>query len=199
MNKLGIKLGTAAAIATLITTVIAPATLADTTVHVNGNGSFSFNSVNVTNHSHKSVHQSNSTLVGTGVNVTSNTGGNNSSFNTGGSNTINTGVSVTSVGVSVEGGSNTAVDPLCGCQNTNTTVHVNNNGDNSFNAVSVSNSQSSHVSQSNETIVETDVHVDSNTGNNTSSFNTNGSSTVTTGGSSTGVSVNVTGSSNTQL
>src|SRR5258708_26471671 len=78
-----------------------------------------------------------------------------------------------------------------------TTVNITGNGAFSANHVHVHNSSNFNVTQSNDTLVATDVNTSSNTGDNTSDFNTNGKSKIKTGNATTNVDVLVTGSSNT--
>ena len=78
-----------------------------------------------------------------------------------------------------------------------TTVHISDNGALSTNMVKVKNWSSKSVSQSNSTVAFTTIHAKAKTGNNTSSFNTGGTSSIVTGDASNTVGVSVTGSTNT--
>lgn len=77
------------------------------------------------------------------------------------------------------------------------TVTIKNNGAWSFNHVKVKNKASKVVVQANETVVETGVKAKASTGGNSSSFNTGGTNTTTTGKASNTVGISVTGGTNT--
>lgn len=77
-----------------------------------------------------------------------------------------------------------------------TTVTIKDNGALSYNKVKVKNWSFKSVDQSNQTVVLTGVHAKAKTGNNDSSFNTGGTSTITTGNAKNTVGVSVTGSTN---
>ncbi len=77
------------------------------TTTISGNGAFSKNSVVLVNKNSKSTYQSNTTIANTNIVVGSNTGGNSSSFNVGGGSSITSGGTNSTVGVTVEGSSNT--------------------------------------------------------------------------------------------
>ena len=78
-----------------------------------------------------------------------------------------------------------------------TSVTISGNGALSHNGATVVNWSKSSVKQTNTTKVNTFVLSWSNTGGNSSSFNTGGSNTTTTGGAGTTVGIDVTGGSNT--
>lgn len=78
-----------------------------------------------------------------------------------------------------------------------TTVKIKNNGALSTNTVKVKNVSSKTVGQSNGTMVMTSVWAKSKTGGNSSSFNTGGTNTITTGNATNTVVVGVTGGTNT--
>lgn len=191
------KITSAAALAAMMASVVAPASFAATTVDITNNGAFSKNKVGVKNLSYKSVKQKNTTVVNTGVSAKAKTGGNSSSFNTGGTNTITTGDATNTVLVSVTGGSNENSGEDCGCPNPTTDVEISGNGAFSHNSVYVVNSSSSSVKQSNTTVVGTYVYTSASTGGNSSSFNTGGDSSIDTGDASNTVVVEVGGSTNT--
>lgn len=196
MTNLKAKLGSAIAIATIASSVMAPATFAATTTTINNNGPFSHNKVTVKTVKKTIVSQSNSSSIVTGIKVKSNTGGNTSSFNTGGSTSITTGDVTNTVAVSVGGSTNEASLPDCGCGSASTDSTISDNGSFSHNTISVTNKDVTVVSQSNSSSVTTGVYSSSDTGHNDASFNTNGSNDITTGNVDTTVTVDVTGSSN---
>jgi hypothetical protein len=196
MTNLKAKLGGALAIATAFSGVIAPAAFADTTVNISHNSSFSHNGVVVKNIKKTIVGQSNNSKVITGVGAVSNTGGNKASFNNGGNTSITTGNVTNNITVSVGGSSNVANLPDCGCGAADTNVTIDNNGAFSHNHVFVKNKDVTVVGQSNNSFVATGVYVNSNTGNNSASFNNGGTTGITTGNTDTTVNVEVTGGVN---
>jgi len=76
-------------------------------------------------------------------------------------------------------------------------ISITDNGALSYNKVIVKNTSSKSVKQSNVTAVTTKVNAKAKTGGNTSSFNTGGTSTITTGNAKNMVGVSVTGGTNT--
>jgi hypothetical protein len=78
-----------------------------------------------------------------------------------------------------------------------TTVKVKNNGALSTNLVGVINLSKKSVKQKNSTVAITGVKSKANTGKNNSSFNTGGTSSITTGNARNNTTVTVGGSSNT--
>ncbi len=191
------RLATAVASTAIILGAVVPAAFASTNVNVTGNGAFSHSNVTVNNTSGTNVTQSNSSTVITVVNSTANTGHNTSAFNTGGDNIISTGNATSNVNVTVGGSSNNAtVNTTCGCDS-NTTVNVKNNGAFSSNGVKVTKNSSSNVVQEAWNFIVTGVNSKAGSGDNSSVFNTKGTSAIVTGDSHSNVTVNVTGSSNT--
>lgn len=189
------KITSAIAMAAIIAGTIAPAAFADTTVNVNHNGALSNNTVNVNNSTETNVTQTNVSGVVTLVNSSANTGGNHTSFNAGGGNVISTGDATSTVNVTVGGNTNNAtVSPA---PMTDTTVNVNHNGVLSKTNVKVNNSSKSNVTQQNFSFILTGVNSTTNTGGNSSSFNTHGINGIGTGAATSTVNVTVHGSSNT--
>lgn len=191
------KITSAAAIAAMMASVVAPASFAATTVKIKNNGALSTNYVKVKNVSSKTVSQYNGTLVLTGVHAKAKTGGNTSSFNVGGENTITTGKATNDVTVDVEGSSNDNTGNQCGCVDPSTNVNISGNGALSTNTAIVKNISYNSVEQGNETFVGTHVGVSASTGGNNSSFNVGGDSSITTGAAENTVEVTVGGSTNT--
>jgi len=197
MIKFNARLATAIATAAVIMGAVAPAAFADTAVIIDGNGANSNNVVTVSNSTGTKVVQSNSSEIGTSVDSSASTGGNTASGNTGGDNTIVTGNASSTVNVTVGGSSNTAtVTPTCGCDTT-TTVAISGNGKNSNNGVVLTSNNWFKVIQKNWSSVITQITSLSKTGHNKSNSNVGGSNTIITGGASSHVTVNVTGSTNT--
>lgn len=191
------KLTSAVVLGSMVAAVVAPASFAATnTVTVTGNGAFSITKAKVVNMKMSSVTQSNTTFVSTDVKTSANTGGNSSSFNTGGTNTVTSGDAGNTVTTTVTGGSNTNSNP-CGCADTNTnSLTVSGNGAFSYTSGKIVNVSSNSVSQTNTTIVTTNVDASSSTGGNSSSFNTGGSSSVTSGNAGNMVNTTVTAGGN---
>lgn len=194
------KLTSAIVLGSMVAAVVAPASFAATnTVAISGTGAFSYNKIKVVNLSSTSVTQVNGTTAITGVNAGSNTGGNKSSFNVGGTNTVTSGTATTSVGVTVGGSTNTNTGSSCGCgaNNSTNTAGISGTGAFSYNKIVVVNGSTNTVEQGNETVAVTQVNASSDTGGNSSSFNVGSGSSITSGTATTGVSVMVGGSSNT--
>lgn len=196
MNK--VQFATAIATAALLVGAAAPA-MAATDVNVSGNGAFSGTKVKVSNTTSTKVKQGNYVSNTTVVNSTASTGGNSSNFNTGGVSAISTGPATSTVTVTNGGSSNTAVvSGDCGCIS-DTTVNVSGNGAFSHNVVKVNNSSWLGVFQKNVSEVLNVVNSKAKTGNNDSSFNTDGGSVVETGAATSNVTVTNEGSTNTLL
>lgn len=191
------KLSLGAASAMLMASALTPVAFANTTVVEAGNGAFSYNSVKVKSSNTTSVGQSNSSVISNTVSTSSSTGGNDASFNTGGDVKIVTGNASTNVGIMNTGSSNEATLPDCGCNQPDTTVLIKKNGAFSVNKVKVNYSNTKVVSQSNTTVLTNLVGSSSSTGDNNSSFNTDGGTIVKTGSTWTKIKVYNTGSSNT--
>lgn len=190
------KVTSAIVLGTMVTAIVAPSTFAATnTVKVTGGGAFSSSKAIVKNNTANVVVQANANIVNTFVGASANTGDNHSSFNTGGTNSITTGAATNTVGVNVTGGSNTNTSP-CGCDTNTNDVTVKGGGAFSSSKTVVINSSSNSVYQGNLTVVNTGVWTSANTGGNSSSFNTHGSDTITSGPASNTVGVIVGGSTN---
>lgn len=192
------KLTAAIAASALLLGASATSAFAGTDVTVKKNGAFSDSYVKVQNVKSTTVAQSNKQNVKNVVNSKANSGKNNSSFNTGGTSAVVSGAATSTVNVTVGGNSNSATLPSdCGCEGNGTSVNVNRNGAFSDNTVKVENTSWLKVLQSNVSNVFNAVSSTSNSGNNSSSFNTGGDSGVMTSTATSGVSVTVNGSSNT--
>lgn len=193
------KLTTAAITGSMLAAVLLPGTaLAANTVKIKNNGALSTNKAKIVNNSSNSVSQSNLTMAKTSVTTKAKTGGNNSSFNVGGTNAITTGAATNSVTVTVNGGTNTNSNPCNECAApSDSTVTISGNGALSTNTAKIVNNSSNSVVQSNTTIACTTVNSTASTGNNNSSFNVGGETTIDTADASNDVTVTVTGSTNT--
>lgn len=196
MTKFFAKLTAGVATVGLVVSVLSPAAFASS-VTVAGNGAFSHSGVVLTSISSNKLKQSNNSVVINDVDSKADSGHNNASFNTGGSSSIMTGPATSSVVVSNTGGTNTASGSPCGCPTDPTIVKIKNNGAFSNNGVVVTTVNSNTASQSNKSFVVNDVDSKADTGHNNSSFNTHGTTDVTTGSADSSVVVVNGGSSNT--
>lgn len=190
------KLGTAIATAALLGSVMAPAAAFADTNTVQGNGADSVNKIETENKTETTVSQTNTTVAGTFIVASSNSGGNSASYNTGGDVSIETGKAVTKVGVTVTGGNNEATIADCGCPEGDDENTIKNNGADSYNSVKNKKSKKTNVGQSGETAALTGAFAFSDSGNNKSNKNTDGSTSVKTKTSKTSVKVAVTGGNN---
>lgn len=193
------KLTAAAALGSLAASAFAPVSaFAANNVKVNNNGRGSENTVRIKDKKKTKVSQYNSTIVGTFVGLFSNTGGNKANDNGGsGAVDLDTGNVTNNVTITVDGGSNTATLPDCGCDEENNDVTVNGNRRNSTNTVRISSKSKTVVEQGNETVVESAIVTGSNTGDNQANDNNGGGEkSINTGNVSNTVGITVTGSTN---
>lgn len=199
MKKLVYKIAAGAAYVSLMATLLAPvAFAADETLTISGNGNGSHNTIVTTSTNDCTVTQKNKTEVGVEAIVSANTGGNTANGNVGSGVTIGTGDASSALTVSVDGSSNTATNPCCGCQTAPTTdASITGNGNNSINTVVTTSSNSKTVRQRNKTSVGVSALVKSKTGKNTTNGNVGGTVGVTTGTATSTLDVTVTGSTNT--
>jgi len=198
LTKFSIRITTAIATAAVILGAVAPAAFADTTITVVGNGAHSNSTVNVSNTTSTNVTQQNSSNITTAVNSTANTGGNKANDNTGGNVTVTSGDANSTVNVGVGGSSNTlTITPNCGCNST-ANVTIAGNGAKSTSKVTVTNSNILTVLQQNISSIVNAIVSQTKTGKNQANNNTGpGDTTIISGMSTSNVTVNVTGSSNT--
>ncbi len=167
-------------------------------IAIDNNGEGSTNTVNITNVNNTVVLQGNATVALTVVSSNASTGGNNANGNTGdGDVSITSGNAKSTVKTVVTGGDNLAnVDP-CGCNTSDPTVKVKDNGKNSKNTVSLTDVNSQVVGQGNLTAAGTFVGSDAKTGKNKANGNTGkGDKTISTGNAKSKVTTKVTGGSN---
>ena len=200
--KIAYKVGAGIAAASLLLSSVATAAFADVTADISGNGSGSINSIYIKNKSNCEVYQKNSTAVLTEIESSASTGGNTANGNTGSDVTIDTGNATSTVGVSVEGSSNTASNPCCckceGCDSqwAEHGALISGNGESSINSVTLKKEKTSKVKQKNKTEVLTGVLSKAKTGKNKAKNNTGGTVDVTTGNAASTVDVLVTAPSN---
>ncbi len=189
------KIGSVVAAGMIYAALATPA-LAATNVHVTNNGSLSKNVVVVAKKNSNTTLQTNVTKVKNNVGTTQNTGKNSASFNNGGNSTVTSGGATSTVAIVNTGGGNTATNN-CGCPEGDTEVHVTHNGAGSVNGAVVLEKNSSFTSQSNNTKFTNNVWTTQNTGKNSASFNTGGTSDVESGPAKSTVGIENNGGGNT--
>ena len=178
----------------------------DTTITTQGNGAYSDNSASVENQNNNSINIDNNAAIDNSADLNAATGNNEASYNLGNSE-ITTGdanVSATMITSANETGLGVAefnvldnhvgdivltlpdsffVPTSCStCSPSgNTTLQNNENGAYSTNDISVDNQNNTDTTINNDADILNNMDLDATTGNNTTSFNTGGDSTITTG------------------
>lgn len=196
MNKLGYKLVSGAAGAALFMATFASSAFAEE-LKIVDNGAGSNNTITVTNTNICTVTQENKTKVEAIVVAGASTGGNTASSNTGGDVTIDTGNATATATMTVTGGDNTATDPCC-CDQAVPPANqtIKDNGVNTDNIITSTNTNISTLSQKSKTKVRALVGAKAKTGKNKAKYNTGGSTEVKTGNSDATADLSVTGGSN---
>lgn len=160
---------------------------------IKNNGAGSNNKIKVKSTSSSVVSQTNTAVFVTEVGATTSTGGNKANKNTGGSTSITSGAALTNVGIANTANVNTNSNGQCGCgccdQIGNWNVEISGNGADSWNKVKVSENCTNALIQSNSANIYNGIVTVTQTGGNTSSKNTNGDVTVTTGAAATTIVV----------
>jgi hypothetical protein len=176
-----------------------------------GNGTGSTNTADATNVTNTNNFQNNDATVGNSLNLASNSGNNTAEKNTGGDSTITTGDANTAGNVltlannNVEGNIVYGVvnifgdlhgdiifpeEQLTGCCGTSNTAASNTgNGTDSTNTASSSNTTNSDTTQNNNANIQNNVNLAAQSGDNETSKNTDGTSSVTSGSTNTQASV----------
>ncbi|GIW61716.1 MAG: hypothetical protein KatS3mg089_0568 [Patescibacteria group bacterium] len=168
----------------------------------NGSGSANTATSNTTNND--STSQTNNGTVINDMTLVANSGDNTASFNTGGNSSIVTGDANVAANILNFVNNNLAGNVLLGvvnifgdligdiilpdnpcstCSQSNTAVANTNNGSGSTNTASVTTNNAENQFQSNDATIENNLVFNANTGGNSTSFNTGGDSSVTTGSS----------------
>ena len=190
MNKIAIRLATAASTAALVVSSFA-APLSATTVEISGNGSDSDNTVEVTQTNVTTVNQSNTANISNNIDVDADTGDNDAEDNTGGDVSINTGDASATVGVSNTANSNQA--SVSGCCPDDVTLKIKDNGtdygNNDENKIKFNSTNVNTLTQTNSAYIDNDVDVDLDTGDNDANDNTGGDVSVETGDADATVTV----------
>lgn len=153
---------------------------AATELVITGNGSDSSSTIGVSQGGTTVVTQSNETRVTNNVNVDTNTGDNDAQDNTSGDVSIETGDTSAKVAIQNAVNSNSAVVEPCDCAD-DTSVLVEGNGTNSDNAVALERADTTVVTQMNNSRVDNNVDVDTETGDNDAEDNTGGDVSIKTG------------------
>ncbi|CAN5169353.1 hypothetical protein BH09PAT1_BH09PAT1_0510 [soil metagenome] len=194
MTNIKIKLATSIATATLLAATFAPATFAATSITVHGNLKNSVNIAGATNTNKTTVKQTNNNAVFNLTGVFQNTGNNKSSDNGGkGDVTVKSKAANSTVTNTTTTGGNSAVVTPCGCDNGGDSLTISGNGKNSTNIIGVTNSNTTSVTQTNNTLVVNGTIVSQNTGGNKANDNMgNGDVTVTSGQANSTVTNTVT-------
>lgn len=168
-----------------------------------GNGSSSNNSGAITTNNGSATVQDNDADVNSSLNQSATTGGNNNSSNTGGSSTTTTGDAnvtgtiITAINTNVDGvmvSEFNVVDNhvgdlvldfgagcISGCSGGSTAVTNTGNGSSSTNSGSVDETNNNTTMQANDAIIGNDLTLTADSGNNTSSDNVGGDTSITTG------------------
>ena len=182
----------------LIGSLIAPAALADNTI--SGNGALSTNTINSVGVSKCAVYQNSSTVAITNASSTANSGQNQANWNTGGNVSVTSGDATATVGVTVTGGANVAIDPCCGCDGQlapSGDNEISGNGFKSNNDVNEVVVNVKKVKQKSKTWALTSAKAKAKTGKNKANGNTDGTTTVESGVSTAETTVDVAGGGNT--
>lgn len=153
-----------------------------TDVTINGNGSFSQNTVELTDTSTTKLDQDNRATVTNTVDSDTTTGENGAKLNTGGDVVVLTGKASTDVSVSTTANSNVATvgTPTAG-NNPSASFHITGNGALSDNYIRAKLVKSSTLEQDNYARVVNNVDADADTGSNNAGFNTGGEAVINTG------------------
>ncbi len=190
MNKIAIKLATAASTAALVVSSFAMP-LAATTVEISGNGSDSDNTVEVNQTNTTTVNQTNTANISNNIDVDADTGNNDANDNTGGDVSIDTGDADATVSVTNTANSNQASVDGCCPDDVTLTIKGNgtDNGNNDENKIKFTSNNTNSITQTNNAEFDNDVDVDLDTGKNDANGNTGGDVSVETGDADATVTV----------
>jgi len=168
-----------------------------------GNGSGSGNSVNTSAYSDSATFQNNTADIENNMNLLANTGNNTSDRNTGTNSSINTGNANVSANIANFANNNLAGNVYLGvvniygnlngdivlpsnytcsnCSGNGLIAGNSGNGDNSTSVASVNSSDNYLLSQTNAANIQNNININAETGNNSTSRNTNGENSIQTG------------------
>ena len=178
--------GTALGIAMILAAAVP--TFAATNVTLNNTGPFANHWINILNGRSIRVNNFQLAVVNNTVNNTANTGNNTVSYNTNATGGIGTGNATSNV--TINNTVNGALTDItgCGCAQGDTDVSMSNTGPYSTQNVTVNNTSNITVNNVQLGFVKNKVWQNLNTGNNTTTLNTNVGG-VTTGNASSNVTV----------
>lgn len=159
-------------------------------VKIAGNGAYSTNNAAATNTDTKYVTQANTANVTNAVTAKADTGKNDASFNTNGDSIIVTGNAKNNVTVNTEANKNVAVigGPVV-ANPRESSITIEGNGAFSSNSVALAKTSAVVLTQASTATIVNAVTAKANTGKNTSSFNTGGTTAIVTGNAKTNVDI----------
>jgi len=164
-------------------------------INVSGNGAFSNTDVDLSNRHSSTIDQNSTADFYNNIRNTDRTGGNDSNFNTGGNSWIASGNATNRVGVDNMANFN-AASLDCGCM-TGLTARVSGNGAFASTDLAANFDQTKSLFQDNRYTGNNRIYNDSQTGNNSSGYNTgSGRGMILSGHSGSDVSVSNAGNAN---
>ena len=187
----------------------------------NANGAGSSNDASSTNNNTNNTDQTNTATVGSNLTLSANSGNNDANFNTGGDSNIETGDANVSANVVTFANNNIAgnvvygvvnifgnligdiiipdsmIEDSCATCGGGTTASNTNNGAGSSNDSQAVNNSTTNTNQFNTANIDNNLVLGASTGENDSSYNTGGNSSITTG--DTNIVANVLNIANTNL
>lgn len=158
---------------------------------ISGNGVGSVNKTNTKHSVYMSKKQTNVSTFLNSVNTKTNTGWNKTNFNTGGTNSASGGSADTTVTIANMAGANVSEgdSEACCCDMTPGTNTISGNGAFSYNKITEDHKCVVKSEQTNVTTIVNSVNTVTNTGGNSSSFNTGSGSSATGGDATTEVNI----------
>lgn len=145
---------------------------------ITGNGSESSNEITITNSSSTTVTQSNDAQVNNNINTQATSGENTANSNTAENTSVQTGdINVSST---IQNNLNQSIADVGCCNNNEGTANISNNGSESQNAISYTNSTTTTVTAQNTATITNNVQGTAITGNNSASYNS-GNVSIATG------------------
>ncbi|MBI2020748.1 hypothetical protein HYS94_05065 [Candidatus Daviesbacteria bacterium] len=161
----------------LILFVLAQPSYADELV-ISGNGSDSESQISITSTSETNVTQTNEANIDNNVNLDANTGGNSASGNNGD-------VEITTGDINsqttIENSANTSNVSLSCCPDSNLTVEISGNGEDSQNSVDLDQTSDTQINVNQSANIKNSINGSANTGGNSANDNSGGNVSITTG------------------
>lgn len=176
-----IKINKKQLVLTLLSLVMLPFAARSTSAQeiiITDNGSGSNNEITITNTSSTTVNQSNDAQITNSVNTQANTGENTLNNNTAENTSVQTGNISTST--TIQNNLNQSVANVGCCDNKESSANISNNGSESQNAISYTNTTTTVVTAQNTATITNNVQGTAVTGNNSASQNL-GNVSITTG------------------